>query len=57
MNQDRLCVAVANHLEKTFGGWKAPFKTPDLKNWTPKPLEEYKLVRETLARELKQNTE
>lgn len=25
MNQDRLCVAVAKHLEKSFGGWKPPF--------------------------------
>ncbi|XP_050424610.1 fatty-acid amide hydrolase 2-A [Adelges cooleyi] len=24
-NQDRLCVAVAKHLESTFGGWKPPF--------------------------------
>lgn len=27
MSQDRLCVAVANHLEKEFGGWKPPFIT------------------------------
>ncbi|VVC30972.1 Amidase signature domain [Cinara cedri] len=27
MHQDRLCVAVANHLEKIFGGWKPPFIT------------------------------
>lgn len=25
MNQDRLCIAVAQHLEKVFGGWKPPF--------------------------------
>lgn len=27
MNQDRLCIAVAKDLEKTFGGWKPPFTT------------------------------
>ncbi|XP_025195945.1 fatty-acid amide hydrolase 2-A [Melanaphis sacchari] len=27
MNQDRLCIAVAKHLESTFGGWKPPFTT------------------------------
>ncbi|XP_008187748.1 fatty-acid amide hydrolase 2-A [Acyrthosiphon pisum] len=32
MNQDRLCVAVAKHLELTFGGWKPPFTTSTMKN-------------------------
>jgi len=32
MNQDRLCVAVAKHLESTFGGWKPPFATSAMIN-------------------------
>lgn len=24
-NRDRDCIAVAEELEKTFGGWKAPY--------------------------------
>lgn len=32
MNQDRLCVAVAKHLELKFGGWKPPFTTNTVKN-------------------------